>query len=198
MAKGWRETKKARTAEKLFKTALDLFRKRGYESVSVREITEAAQVAKGTFFNYFPSKDHLLVTWYANCASQAMAQCQGADFANAQEAIITLVLSEIEFAMEERHLLAAKHQISLQGSMVAQVEQEGDEELFTYCRRYLEKDQKAGMFVPHLDLDHFAELIITVLTGIARRWVYQGGDFDMKTVVERDFQFLFDAIRAVR
>jgi len=31
-----------------------------YEETTVEEITERADVAKGTFFNYFPSKEALL------------------------------------------------------------------------------------------------------------------------------------------
>jgi len=198
MPKGWRETKKARTEEKLFTTALELFRERGYEAVSVREITAMAKVAKGTFFNYFPSKDHLLIAWYGACSDKAMAECQKLEFTDAKVAITTLITKEIDLAMRERHLLVAKHQISLQGSMVAEVEQEGDRELFDYCLAYLEKDRNAGLIDAGVDLSHFAELIITVVTGAARRWVYQGGNFDMKAFIEKDFQFLFDAIKTAR
>jgi AcrR family transcriptional regulator len=39
---------------------LQLFAKRGFSSVTVEDITESADVGKGTFFNYFESKDHVL------------------------------------------------------------------------------------------------------------------------------------------
>ena len=47
--------------ERIFRTALQLFAKKGYVNTRVEEITAAADVAKGTFFNYFPTKEHLLV-----------------------------------------------------------------------------------------------------------------------------------------
>ena len=37
-----------------------LFAERGYANTPVEEITEAADVAKGTFFNYFPTKEAIL------------------------------------------------------------------------------------------------------------------------------------------
>lgn len=41
-------------------TALRLFREHGYDATTVEEITEAADVAKGTFFNYFETKEAIL------------------------------------------------------------------------------------------------------------------------------------------
>jgi AcrR family transcriptional regulator len=50
----------AETREKLFRAALRLFIQRGFAATTVEQITEAADVGKGTFFNYFPSKEHVL------------------------------------------------------------------------------------------------------------------------------------------
>jgi AcrR family transcriptional regulator len=57
---GRRQRRAAETRLRLFRCALRLFAKRGFPSVTVEEITEAADVGKGTFFNYFESKDHVL------------------------------------------------------------------------------------------------------------------------------------------
>jgi AcrR family transcriptional regulator len=55
-----RERKKLETRQGLLEAALALFREKGYEATTVEEITEQADVAKGTFFNYFSSKEVLL------------------------------------------------------------------------------------------------------------------------------------------
>jgi len=55
-----RERKKLETQQSLMDTALRLFCERGYEATTVEDITEATDVAKGTFFNYFPTKDAVL------------------------------------------------------------------------------------------------------------------------------------------
>lgn len=53
----------AETRERLFRAALQLFAKKGFAETTVEDITEAADVGKGTFFNYFPSKDHILLAF---------------------------------------------------------------------------------------------------------------------------------------
>jgi AcrR family transcriptional regulator len=49
--------------ERLYRSALGLFAERGYFATTVEDITEAADLGKGTFFNYFPSKEHVLSTF---------------------------------------------------------------------------------------------------------------------------------------
>lgn len=47
--------------ENLYVAAVTLFRQRGFDETRVEEITRAAGVAKGTFFNYFPTKEDVLL-----------------------------------------------------------------------------------------------------------------------------------------
>src|SRR5215475_4835160 len=58
-----RERRSADIRERLFRSALDLFAHKGFAETTVEDITEAADVGKGTFFNYFPSKDHILLAF---------------------------------------------------------------------------------------------------------------------------------------
>ncbi|MGD0548189.1 MAG: TetR family transcriptional regulator [Terracidiphilus sp.] len=57
---GRRERRAVETRVRLFRCALQLIAERGLLNVTVEDITEAADVGKGTFFNYFPTKDHVL------------------------------------------------------------------------------------------------------------------------------------------
>ncbi|MED0656536.1 TetR/AcrR family transcriptional regulator [Anoxybacillus ayderensis] len=55
-----REKQKKQTRILLQQTALRLFQKQGYEQTTVLQITNEAGVAKGTFFNYFRTKEEVL------------------------------------------------------------------------------------------------------------------------------------------
>ncbi len=57
---GRRQRRAAETRLRLFRCALQLIAERGFPFVTVEAITEAADVGKGTFFNYFATKDHVL------------------------------------------------------------------------------------------------------------------------------------------
>jgi len=57
---GRRERRSCETRERIFRAAMNLFRDHGFHRTTVEDITDAADVGKGTFFNYFPSKEHVL------------------------------------------------------------------------------------------------------------------------------------------
>lgn len=57
---GRRERRRQETHARIFESAMRLFAERGFANTPVEDITEAAAVAKGTFFNYFPTKEAIL------------------------------------------------------------------------------------------------------------------------------------------
>lgn len=57
---GKRQADKQARRDRLYEAALALFRQQGYEQTTVDQITRQAGLAKGTFFNYFPTKDAVL------------------------------------------------------------------------------------------------------------------------------------------
>jgi AcrR family transcriptional regulator len=60
---GRRQRRSAEIRERLFRAALSLFAEKGFAETTVEDITNAADVGKGTFFNHFPSKDHILLAF---------------------------------------------------------------------------------------------------------------------------------------
>jgi AcrR family transcriptional regulator len=58
-----RQRRSTEIRERLFRAALNLFAEKGFAETTVEHITNAADVGKGTFFNYFPSKDHILLAF---------------------------------------------------------------------------------------------------------------------------------------
>ena len=64
-----RGLRKEADRRRIYETALALIEAQGYEATTLRDITAGAGVALGTFFNHFPSKEHLLVDYYLRLQS---------------------------------------------------------------------------------------------------------------------------------
>ena len=58
--------KGARTRERIFGSAMELFMSGGYEKTTMRMIAERANVNVGLSYHYFPSKEHLVFEFYRN------------------------------------------------------------------------------------------------------------------------------------
>lgn len=55
-----RAQKKENTRQALVEAAWALFRDKGYDATTIEEIADAAQVAKRTYFRYFPTKEAIV------------------------------------------------------------------------------------------------------------------------------------------
>jgi AcrR family transcriptional regulator len=60
-AGGLRERKKQKTRESIQRTALRLFEKQGYEETTIEQIAAAVEISPSTFFNYFPTKEDVVL-----------------------------------------------------------------------------------------------------------------------------------------
>jgi AcrR family transcriptional regulator len=60
-AEGLRERKKSRLRQRLSDTATQMFLTRGYDAVRVIEIAAACEVSEKTVYNYFPTKESLVL-----------------------------------------------------------------------------------------------------------------------------------------
>ncbi|MBT2481745.1 TetR/AcrR family transcriptional regulator [Streptomyces sp. ISL-94] len=58
----------------LYESALALFAEQGYEGTTIDQITERADVARGTFFNHFQRKEDLVSSWAQQRKEQLIAQ----------------------------------------------------------------------------------------------------------------------------
>jgi AcrR family transcriptional regulator len=58
---GLRERKKQKTREAIQREAVRLFQENGYEETTIEQIAAAVEISPSTFFNYFPSKEDVVL-----------------------------------------------------------------------------------------------------------------------------------------
>jgi len=73
---GLREEKKAEQRRAILNTAAALFRKKGYEETRVRDIVDRLRISEVTFFNYFPTKDALIMAFAVEMLEYSIASVQ--------------------------------------------------------------------------------------------------------------------------
>lgn len=57
------ERKKEETRQKIVYTAMNLFKRQGFESTTLEQIAEEVDVAKKTIYNYFPNKEDIVIDY---------------------------------------------------------------------------------------------------------------------------------------
>ena len=89
--------------QELLKIAYDLFLSRGYENTSVDEIIAEAQIAKGTYYYYFPSKEKMLedvIEMMIESEAETAGQIIGSDMPVPQK--IVAVMASVKPAEAEQ------------------------------------------------------------------------------------------------
>jgi TetR/AcrR family transcriptional regulator, cholesterol catabolism regulator len=69
-ASGRRERKKLATRDRIFECGVSLFASRGYDSTTMEDIAECADVARATVFNYFARKEDVVFEWFVRLRPQ--------------------------------------------------------------------------------------------------------------------------------
>ena len=61
--------------KQIMEAAIRLFAEEGFEAASMQDIANAAEVAKGTMYLYFPSKEELIAQVYRHCYRMDVEAC---------------------------------------------------------------------------------------------------------------------------
>ena len=126
-----------RTRRKLLQAALVLFSEKGVDATTIEEITEAADLGKGTLYRHFSSKDELMVALIEDAVDRLVIRLRGKGErrANLQQALERLLDAHLTFFRENR----SEFILLFQGRLFLKLERDEDgaiEEPFT---RYLEE-----------------------------------------------------------
>ena len=193
MNPSWRQQQKAHLEQQLYEVALQLFRDQGYEHTTVQQITDQVGVAKSTFFNHFPSKEHVVVLWYRRLTLDSLAKLEKQRHASALEAITALTDALAVRAVAEPKLVAVKARIVAASDLLSGEEITLDSQLLAFCREQIAKAMVRGELTTDLDTEMLAALILTTITGTSHEWVISRHGFDLREALENRVAFLFRA-----
>ena len=95
---GKRERNKETTRKQILRAALALFRKKGFQNTTTKEISKKAKIAEGTLFNYFETKEDLALYFFDQEADHVMT------WFRQEKSLKKAPFTEKLFALIHRHL----------------------------------------------------------------------------------------------
>jgi len=98
MAQSRRERKKAETRERIISAAIEIFSQAGIEHATVDDIAAAADVGKGTIYNYFQTKEEIVVAFLVGIEREV--QMRATEFASVNGSLQRLLVSFLAFQLK--------------------------------------------------------------------------------------------------
>ncbi|MBN1246832.1 MAG: TetR/AcrR family transcriptional regulator [Anaerolineae bacterium] len=154
------DRRRARTYERLLEAGERLFRLNGFDATTVEEVAAAADVAKGTFFNYFNSKEALLGrVLYARLHS--VFQSSQSPDASPEDQIWDLLVSARQELRPYVHLFRQMFAYALSHPGIP-AQGNNDRMLAEALAQVVREGQAQGVFHPQLDATVAGGLIATL------------------------------------
>lgn len=195
-----RERKKAAVRAQIVAAAIELFSRRGLAEVTVDEIADAADVGKGTIYNYFATKEDIVVAYMADLEGKVQAQLERF---TASTGRLDMVLSEFirfQFRLKEPYhrfvrVLLAQMFLGTEDFLPYMVEMQKVidppiESLF----RGLQQRQMLRKDVPIADL---GLMFKTIHLGLSAVWAIEGPPFRQSgRLVKQTMKMLCEGLEA--
>lgn len=93
--------------DEILKAAIDLFRSKGYDAISINDIAERASISKATFYKYFSDKEEL----FYDCADKVFYDIDSEfnELLNEKNITKRLILRSTLFIKTHRHMIDMLH-----------------------------------------------------------------------------------------
>jgi AcrR family transcriptional regulator len=140
-----------RTRKRLKEAALDAFSEKSIDSVTVEEITEKADVGKGTLYQHFDDKEEIVVTLVEEAVDHLIEIMRGysSEPETLEDMLEHLLNAHYEFSIQTKEEFI----LLFQGKLLLKLESETLDELEEPYLRYLEEiENKVSKYLsPRID-----------------------------------------------
>lgn len=191
-----RERKKDNRRTRIRDAALELFEQKGFEATTVDEIAELADVGKGTFFNYFPTKQTVLADYYRRLSDEFLNIVENTKKGTAQKRF-TQSFQEAEIALRrEGRLLDVLFREVFLLPVLSEMDNQTEDRVLEIYVAYLEDGKAAGEVRGDLDATLAARLIGDLWSSTLRTWIDDNKNFSLAKTLESKLDILFAGIKA--
>jgi len=186
---------------RLYRTAIKLFGEFGYDGLAIDQLCGEAGISKGSFFQYFPSKTHLLefvILLFDDYLGKWVADIRAADTgALARQRLLyfyqALVVNSKLFRDEEKFFLFITG--AMNHSAVALEGIDPQRHIYDYINEIIERGVQTGEIRGDFEVELTGYLVSLVMEGLVRRQ-FTSARLHRKETEEYLVSFLFDGIKA--
>lgn len=192
----------AKTKEKILRCADFLFRKYGFENVSVDSIVEKAGISKGGFYVHFDSKDALTAVLIAEYVKQSDLSYETftesfPDNAETSEILLSLIgkIADVITDNVGYDLIRLAYRIQIDRNISTNALLSYSREIYGIFSSLIQRGIRRGEFRAELDTERTAEQFVTVLRGFTYEWCIRYPDFSLKEELRRHFNLLLSGVK---
>jgi AcrR family transcriptional regulator len=171
-----RALNQAAIRSRLVAAAIRLGLRRGFDRTTVAEIAAAAGVAKGTFFNYFPTKEALVVEHYRQLFAAIRSIVSAMPPLPAREWFRLLFQRMAAAVVAERNTVRLVFNQGNRLAGITALEKRSYRWLHRAYVRALEEGQAAGQIGAARSADSAAHVLQAVWSGALEEWAGRSGD----------------------
>lgn len=197
-----RKERAIETRKKIYETANELFRKYGYENVSVDSIVEAAGVSKGAFYVHFDSKDSLVAALIKDYVSEVdldyKSYIESLDAKTAASDILISLIGKIADILNFTigcNQMKSLYKAQITKSVDTNSVMSYTRELYKMFSDILNKGVQQGEFRSELPVDTLAKHCLIAYRGLTYEWCIRYPDFDLKEQALKHFEILLTGIK---
>lgn len=187
-----RERNKQKVTERIIAAAVALFKAQGCEQTTMDDIADKAEISRGTLFNYFPSKDALLLPWGQEILEQDVKPKLNA-YLDTQPRMIDVL--QLLFANMSESVLAAPDVMrafvgeALKPTNKPQIERARTDmlEIFIQVLRY---GQSRGEVRTDIPVEHLANYVSALQTGLLFHLLESAESKDSSKIITQLLMFI--------
>ena len=199
-----RADKKAETRESILSASLGLFQHRGYRETTMRDIAAAADIALGTTYNYFPTKEHLALAFFERSLERVMQRYrrEADDGMALEERVFLLLAIQVEeMTPYSAFLHAVLPQAAAPGSRLSPFGAEVGRLKHRFLELVTEIVAEASACGELPDLPGYRDMLLQAFwvydLGILLFWLNDDSEGSAETyaLIDRSLRFLIGALR---
>jgi AcrR family transcriptional regulator len=171
---------RAQSMRRLLAAARTTFVRLGYDRATTRDIAREAGVAHGLLYNYFPSKDELLVAVFREGVGDvAEALGAGTGAGTPADQLEQIIRRSFEIVQERREFWMLSHMLRFQPRTAALTE-----ELSTWTRAVRAQLEQLLRAVGHPDAPALSHVLFAAIDGAAQHYALDPEQYALQPVVE--------------